>query len=137
MWTERAGVKLHSSARMRDCIDVRYAVGRKTKPKSSHEECIADLSLDLSQCVTKCVNSSPGMDTLTIGTLLHSYANDCLFSGEEHLGLMGWHRNVVPTNGLSDIDCRALVVDSWSLPITAMLVHIMYCNPHASWWQCD
>ena len=137
-WTSRRHVQLKGvpdSARIRDVIDVGFAIRQKSNHHSvSTKDLIRDLFADVATSVHRLPYKQRGLGVFRQNSLIYSYDADVLLSGMSHMQLMGWPKSAL-SSGFSDADLRHLAGEYYSLPICTMITFCLYCNPWGSWWS--
>ena len=77
-----------------------------------------------------------GLGTFCRSSIKYSYELDCVLTGADALGALGFsHQDVRDArNKFSDADVQDLCGEAFSMPCIAMCMYLYYLNPHAPWW---
>ena len=128
---------LANSERQKDCIDFWY--GRhlkkcaKQKGPRTVSSMIDNLFADPSQAVHR-GGCREGLPTLCRSTLAYSFKHDVVLSGYAHVKLLG-HAEVKAWAELSDVECRELAGEAYSVPWQAACHFLLWANPYSPRWQ--
>ena len=68
------------------------------------------------------------------GSVLYSYAQDCVLSADDHLVMQGLPM-VAAAESMTSNEKRVLAGQAFSAPVSNLLFYIYYLNPYADWWE--
>ena len=120
-WTgAHAGRAAAATERVRDLINANWVRARRQHPAVPNEELMKDLTVDLSQCVSRAMPLYKQWPTLTTSTTLYHYGDDSVISSKAHMKVLGWPlARLAPC--FSEHDLRDLAGDGISLPLATVL----------------
>ena len=136
-WSGRSKVRFGGfrlTERQQDLVDCAWAHRRASQPNdTTTAELRKSWWCNISQAVQRKPWSSapPGACR---STLSYSFEADTVVTGFGQMLLLGWPRNFAPSDAFTSNELYQLAGEGFSVPISAIIAHAMYCNPHAEWW---
>lgn len=132
--TDSISVNIPKPERMRDLLDIAWAVRQQKCPGQSEHEMRKDWFCNLSQSVHR----SPwgAARTLCTSSLPYSFELGRALLGEDLMMLQGFHKAVrgkCATFGHAAF--QNLAGESFSLPCSSLVIYAFCLNSRAPWWQ--